>query len=199
MVFIVGYTILFFTGCAYLWQHRDHPIIRMRKIGLALLSVLILHVYLFMVFMAYPLNGLYPCNVEFWAMSLYLPIGLGLFQAQNQQLLLVSRGQDQLMKVEDSFKRFAGERGHGLGTPRYWANRCKLWWNGANKQRKYESFVLIGIVFQVSCLRHKLILALTVEQFVGSFIIYNISQKFSRYGTVGHPTDPASCRRGWEW
>ena len=150
IVFIATYTILFFAGCAYLWHHRNHPIVKMRKIGVALLSILILHVYLFLCFMAYPLNGFYPCSVEFWTMSLYLPIGMGLFQAQNQQLLLISRGQDQLRSLEESYKPLPGQRAYRIGTPRYWTIRFKLWWNGASKQRKYESFVLVGMIFQVS-------------------------------------------------
>ncbi|KAL9124027.1 MAG: hypothetical protein Q9217_006600 [Psora testacea] len=150
IVFIIIYTIFFFTACTYLWLHRMHPVIKMRKINLALMSVLILHVYLFMIFMVYPLNGEFPCGVEFWIMSLYLPIGIGLFQAQNQQLLIVSREQNQLLHVDHIYKPLAGVRSHGIGTPNYWIFRFKLWWNRTSKQGKYEGFVLVGIVIQVA-------------------------------------------------
>ena len=35
----------------------------MRKMNVAIASVVILHVYLFMVFIVYCLNGSYPCGV----------------------------------------------------------------------------------------------------------------------------------------
>ena len=71
IVVAVIYSVLFYAACVYVWMHRDHPVIKMRKINLALLSILILHVYLFMVFMVYPINGAFPCGVEFWSMSMY--------------------------------------------------------------------------------------------------------------------------------
>ncbi len=89
IVVIVLYSIFFYAACAFLWLQRNNPAIRMRKIGLALLSVLVLHVYLVLVFLVYPLNASFPCGLEFWVMSIYLPLGVGLFQAQNQQLLIV--------------------------------------------------------------------------------------------------------------
>lgn len=89
IVVIVLYSIFFYAACTFLWLQRNNPAIRMRKIGLALLSVLVLHVYLVIIFVVYPLNGTFPCSLEFWVMSIYLPLGVGLFQAQNQQLLIV--------------------------------------------------------------------------------------------------------------
>jgi len=73
IVVAVIYSLGFYGLCAYIWLLRNHPAIKMRKIPLALLSVLILHVYLFMVFMVYPMNGAFPCSVEFWIMSMYVP------------------------------------------------------------------------------------------------------------------------------
>ena len=150
LAFAIVYTIIFLAGCVYVWLHRHNPVIRMRKINLALISILTLHVYLIIVLIVYPLNGKFPCGVEFWVMSIYLPIGIGLFQAQNQQLLIVSREQNQLIHVAEAYKPMVSEKGHGVGTPRYWAYRFKLWWNSTSRQGKYESFVFAGIVIQVS-------------------------------------------------
>lgn len=38
-----------------------------------------------------------------------------------------------------------------------------------------------------------------MTQFTVSFVVYNISRKFNRYGIVSHHTTPGLCRRGWEW
>ena len=150
IAFIVTYTICLYTACAYLWFFRHHPVIKMRKIGLAIVSILILHVYLFMVFMVYPLNGAFPCSVEFWLMSIYLPLGIGLFQVQNQQLLIVSREQDQLLRNEHFYKPLYPRAGFKLCGPKYWIWRLKLWWQGIATQSKYEWFVVVGMTVQVS-------------------------------------------------
>ena len=144
----VIYSALFYVTCFYVWYHRYHAVLRMRKMSLAILSILILHVYLFMIFMAYWLNGSYPCSVEYWCMSIYLPIGIGLFQAQNQQLLIVSKEQSQLLQRQDYYKPLFPKNG-GIGGPRYWMFRLKAWWDSTSKQGKYEGFVVLGICAQV--------------------------------------------------
>ncbi|KAL8822208.1 MAG: hypothetical protein Q9191_007048, partial [Dirinaria sp. TL-2023a] len=138
------YSIIFYSMCGIVWYYRKHPIIKMRNIGLAIASLLILHVYLFLIFIAYPLNGHYPCDVEFWIMSIYLPIGIGLFQAQNQQLLLVSREQSKLLVTDESFKPL-GPPSKG---PKKWLFHVQQWWNSFSEQGKYEGFVAVGIVAQ---------------------------------------------------
>lgn len=157
IVIAVLYSIVFYAACAFLWIHRNNAVVKMRKINLALISILILHVYLFMVFMVYPLNGGFPCSVEFWIMSIYLPIGIGLFQAQNQQLLIVSREQSVLLHTEDHYKPLYSGQGKGIGGPRYWLWRFKLWWQGTSKQGKYEGFVFAGALVQVSRGRKKFV------------------------------------------
>ena len=148
IVFAIVYTIAFLTGCGYVWAHRLTPAVRMRNIPLALSSIMLLHVYITAVFIVYPINGAFPCQAEFWIMSIYLPIGIGLFQAQNQQLLIVSREQNQLIHYEDCYKQIHGNG--SLGSPSYWAYRLKLWWKKNTKQGKYEVYVFTGIIIQVS-------------------------------------------------
>ena len=67
---------------------------------------------------------------------LYLPIGIGLFQVQNQQLLIVSEGQNQLVHLDEPYRSLAGERARGIGTFSYWMFRFKLWWTSTSKQGK---------------------------------------------------------------
>ncbi|KAL8745954.1 MAG: hypothetical protein Q9184_007810 [Pyrenodesmia sp. 2 TL-2023] len=183
IAFVVVYSVFLFAACVYLWYQRHHPVVRMRKVGLMLLSVLVIHGFCFLVFTIYTMNGAWPCTVEFWSMNLYLPIGIGLWQAQNQQLLIVSRQQSHLIHFNHTYRPLLPPRGHSMGTPRYWFWRLKIWYRNISSQGKYEGFVLIGIMIQ----------------FTVSFVIYNISRKFNRYGIVSHHTSPALCRRGWEW
>lgn len=149
IVFILLYSVFFYAACIFLWLQRNNPAIRMRKMPLALLSILVLHVYLVLVFVVYPLNGTFPCGVEFWIMSIYLPIGIGLFQAQNQQLLIVSQEQNLLKGTDELYRPLYPNFGGGLRGPKYWIWRLKLWWRSVSSQNKYEGFVLIGMVVQV--------------------------------------------------
>ena len=122
----VVYSIIFYSSCIFLWLYRHHPVVRMRNVPLLLLSLLVLHVFLFMAFVVYTLNGAFPCQVEYWCMNLYLPIGIGLFQAQNQQLLIVSQGQAELIASNELYRPILPKRGRGVGGPKYWAFRLKI-------------------------------------------------------------------------
>ncbi len=140
------YSLVFLAACGYLWTLRKHTVLKMRKVNLTILSLLVLHVYLFMIFMVYPLNGAFPCSVEYWTMCIYLPIGVGLFQAHNQQLLLVSHDQVQLLNTGEMYKPI-GTSHRGLKGFLY---RFKIWWDESSAQGKYERYVAIGIAFQVN-------------------------------------------------
>ena len=63
IIFAAIYSIFFYAACFYVWLNRSHPILRMRKMNLALLSLLVLHVYVVMIFVVYMTNGSYPCGV----------------------------------------------------------------------------------------------------------------------------------------
>ena len=148
---VVGtlYTLMLWAACYYVWVNREHPMLRMRNVPLMLLAINCLHVYLYLLFVIYAMNGAFSCQWEFWWMSIYLPIGIGLFQAQNQQLLLVSRKQAELIVKEESFKPLPARPSGSLGGPRYYMYRLKVWWRDVNRQRRYEAYILIGMVFQV--------------------------------------------------
>jgi len=149
---VVGviYSIVFYAACIFLWLYRRHPVVKMRNVPLLLLSLLILHVFAFMAMVVYTLNGAFPCQVEFWCMNLYLPIGIGLFQAQNQQLLIVSRQQAQLTVNTEHYRPLLPKSGRGIGGPRYWLWRLKLWWRSNSEEGKYQGYILVAIIVQVS-------------------------------------------------
>ena len=144
VAFGVAYSLLFYAMCAIMWYYRKDPIIKMRKPALAIASLLVLHVYIFMLLIAYALNGHIPCYVEFWFMSFYFPMGIGLFQAQNQRLLVVSQVQKKLMVGDDIFVTL-GPR----GGPKKWKHKLVRWWRESIKQNSYEGYVAVGMIIQV--------------------------------------------------
>lgn len=78
--FAIFYTALVFAGLIALFVHRQHHAIRIRSFKTICITVLTLHIYLVLILMAYPLNGLYKCWMEFWIMNILLPLGIALFQ-----------------------------------------------------------------------------------------------------------------------
>lgn len=148
---IVGtvYTLALWTACLFVWLNRQHPMLAMRNIPLMLLAINCAHVYLYVLFLAYAMNGAVSCQWEFWWMSIYLPIGIGLFQAQNQQLLHVSRQQAELVVRDDMYKLLPALPGSSIGGPKYYMYRLKIWWRDVNRQRKYEAYILVGMIIQV--------------------------------------------------
>lgn len=149
---VVGtlYTLAFWAACLFVWVNREHSMLRMRNVPLMLISLNCLHVYLYMLFVIYAMNGAFTCQWEFWWMSIYLPIGIGLFQAQNQQLLVVSRQQAKLIVRDDLYKPLPARPKGSIGGPKYYLYRLKIWWRDTNQQRKYEAYVLVGMAVQVS-------------------------------------------------
>ena len=146
----VAYSVIFSIACLFLWVFRGHPVVKMRNVPLVLASLILLHIFTFMVMVVYTLNGSFPCQVEFWIMNIYLPIGIGLFQAQNQQLLIVSRRQANLIATDGLYKPFLPKTGRGIGGPRYWRFRLKIWWRSINEESKYQGFIVIGVFIQVN-------------------------------------------------
>ena len=149
IVVAVSYSLCFYSSCIFLWVFRRHPVVKMRNICLMLLSVLVLHVFLIPVFVSYTLNGADPCQVEFWIMSIYLPIGIGLFQAQNLQLLIVSRQQVRMNVTNQCYKSLLPKMGPGLICPKYWLFRLKHWWKGMKDESQYKAYISLGFIVQV--------------------------------------------------
>ena len=96
IVLNVLWTSVVLAGSAVLWHYRHHERIRKRNAGLTVAAVLCLQVYWALNMIMYPLNGAYPCDLNFWVMSIYFPLGTALFQLQNVQLLSVSARQRDL-------------------------------------------------------------------------------------------------------
>lgn len=91
----VVWTLVLLCGSIFLLQNRKLPYLRIRNIPLSIGAVATIHVYLVLTLIAYVLNGNFPCATEFWIMSIYLPLGIALYQAANTQLLHVAMLQKQ--------------------------------------------------------------------------------------------------------
>ena len=146
----LAYTVILYWASIHLWLHRHHHIVKMRNIPLLLCSLHLIHVYAFMAMAVYFLNGGFPCTVEYWSMNLYLPIGIGLWQAQNQKLLVVSRQQTQLSENKQRHRLLPPKSGHGIGGPKYWYWRIKLWWKENSEDGNYQAYIPIAVIVQVS-------------------------------------------------
>ena len=98
VVLNVFWTAVVLAGSAALWQFRRHECISKRNVGLTVAAVLCLQIYWSLNMIMYPLNGAYPCDLNFWIMSIYFPLGVALYQLQNVQLLSVSARQRELRR-----------------------------------------------------------------------------------------------------
>lgn len=82
----VVYTGIVGAGLWYFWSMREHEAIRIRGVFITMAAVASLHVYLVLVLLVYPWNGLFKCGAEFWIMSIFLPFGMALFQGESQHM-----------------------------------------------------------------------------------------------------------------
>ena len=84
VVIAIVYTIILAFELTLLYRRRNAFCIQIRNIKIVFAAVSMLHVYLTLVLLAYPWNGLYPCSAEFWVMSVFLPSGMAFFQGKTQ-------------------------------------------------------------------------------------------------------------------
>ncbi len=78
--FAILYSALLLLSLGLLYCYRQTTALRLRGFASICWTLLFLHVYLVLIFLAYPLNGRYKCGVEFWIMSTFLPFSIALFQ-----------------------------------------------------------------------------------------------------------------------
>lgn len=135
----ISWTVILYLGIAWLVAYRNHPYLKMRNIPLAVAATSFLHVYLVKIVLAYTTNGHFLCSAEFWIMSIYLPFGIALFQANQVQLLSISTQQRKLLEGDRvSIRESPQARG--------------LWsrWRGLTALKQTYVFIGIGMLLQVS-------------------------------------------------
>jgi hypothetical protein len=87
VVIAIAYTFVLAGELYLLSRYRSTFCVRIRSLKVVLSAVLTLHIYLVLVLLVYPWNGLFPCSAEFWIMSVFLPSGMAFFQGNLFHLL----------------------------------------------------------------------------------------------------------------
>ena len=83
IVVAVLYTLVLSVELFFLHRRREAFCLQIRNIKIVFAAVLMLHIYLVLVLLVYPWNGLFPCSAEFWIMSVFLPSGMAFFQGKS--------------------------------------------------------------------------------------------------------------------
>jgi hypothetical protein len=93
------WTLLLIVGLTIFLCHRKVDFIRMRNPLLVSSGLLLIHVYLCLVLLLYPLNASYGCDAGFWVMSVYFPLGITVWHTANIQVLNLSSLQGKLAVI----------------------------------------------------------------------------------------------------
>jgi len=129
----------------FLIRNRHLPYLRMRNIPLAIGAVVTLHVYWILCLIAYVLNGFFPCTTEYWIMSIYLPLGIALFQASNSQLLSIATAQKKYAQGDSLVKSQPIIDPRVRGLRKYW-QRLRAY----NATKNTMAWIGIGMTLQVN-------------------------------------------------
>ena len=196
IVLNVLWTTVVLAGSATLWHFRHHECIRKRNSGFSVAAVLVLQVYWCTNMIMYPLNGAYPCDVNYWVMSIYFPVGIALFQLQNVQLLSISARQRDL-----GSRPFRRSNRLTLEHLIFWKYRSS--WSQLTLLSRIYFAISLCVVTQVS---RDVVRPATCSELINvflklilSFIVFFVSRKFVSFGVTDQPGPRKDCTHGWEW
>lgn len=140
------WTIVLLMGIAFLVSKRNLQFLRIRNVPLAVSAVATLHVYWVLCMIAYALEGFFPCATEYWIMSIYLPLGIALFQACNTQLLHIA-------DVQRKYTHYAGgeekEKPAVVKNVKGWRRHLACLYV-ENRVKRTMAFIAYGMAIQVS-------------------------------------------------
>ena len=139
---VIAWTCLLLPASIFLIRNRRLPFLRMRNIPLAISAVAVLHVYWVLCMIAYVLNGFFPCSTEYWIMSIYLPLGIALFQASNSQLFSIATAQKRYLKGDVAVEARPSQ---ARGWRKYW-QKLKTY----NATKNTMACIGIAMMVQVS-------------------------------------------------
>lgn len=141
---VIIWTSSLLVGSAFLIVNRHEQSIRIRNLLLSLGAVSCLHVYWILCVVAYPMGDKYPCAAEYWIMSIYLPLGIALFQTNSIQLLSVFGIQEKLLLTAQQ-----PYRPHFIDSAKS-PGRYLSRWRQTNLVQRTELGIVAGMVVQVS-------------------------------------------------
>ncbi|KNG49837.1 termination of G-protein coupled receptor signaling pathway [Stemphylium lycopersici] len=188
-IFIV-WNVLTVASLVFLWLNRQHPSLRIRRLPLLFAGIISLHIYGSICCLAYPIGPVVNCSVEFWMMSIMVPVGMALFHASNSQFLHIASRQKQFARMS-SLKDHAPideKTAQDVANSRW--KRITKGLERADKIKRTLIFIGIGMVIQF---------ALVV-------FVFFASKKFHySYGIINYTVKGTGqevrfkCSKGWEW
>jgi hypothetical protein len=121
-------------GMAFLWHKRQLPS---------------LHVYAMLCVIAYPISDYISCTLEFWVMSILVPLGIALFQAANSQFLHMASRQKQFARMSTlkDHKHINEEKAQSRANSRW--SRIRAGVERADNINQTLILIGIGMVVQV--------------------------------------------------
>ncbi|KAF2493095.1 hypothetical protein BU16DRAFT_564387 [Lophium mytilinum] len=175
----IAWTCILCAASTWLYLNRKVSSLKMRNIPLAITSVIFLQVYLIIILLAYTINGNFSCGFMFWIMSTWLPLGIGLFQANIAQLDSVSHMQQRMLDIEQTPSRF-GKRVYPSGVKGLLAR-----WNTLTALRKTYVFIGLGMLVQL----------------IVTSAVYGTSRTLQGHfdPSLTHAQGAGKCRRRLEW
>ncbi|EXJ92790.1 hypothetical protein A1O3_01342 [Capronia epimyces CBS 606.96] len=180
--FILAWTVILYAGVTWLIYNRHLAFIKIRNLPLAIASVTSLHIYLIKIFLAYTTNGHFPCAAEFWIMSVYLPCGIALFQANLMQLKSISEQQKGLLLEEEGGSNQDVDVAHPSFASRWWSR----WTHLPGVKRTY---ILIALGMTVQLIVTGILYATTPT----------LQGDWASYGHISHAKGQALCRKSQQW
>jgi hypothetical protein len=139
-----AWTVILAAGILFLIANRKSQCLRIRNLTLAIGAVCILHVYWVLSMLAYVLNGYFHCATEFWVMSLYLPLGIALYQANSTQLLYIATLQHRFAGSDSAWIRHRVDL-----KSRRW-RKILVKWRSCNMRDRTMVVIGLGMVIQGS-------------------------------------------------
>lgn len=139
----IVWTTLLAAGILFLLVNQNLPFLRIRNLSLGIAAVCTLHVYWVLAMLVYTMNGAWPCQVEYWIMSIYLPFGIALYQANSTVLQKVSILQDKIAKAKDLHVS-----GNSKPNIRGWRKSIAKW-QGLNVTERAMYGIGLGMLAQV--------------------------------------------------
>ncbi|KAF2025897.1 hypothetical protein EK21DRAFT_103602 [Setomelanomma holmii] len=190
MVIFIVWNLVLAAGMTFLWTSRQLPSLRMRRIPLVLAGVFSLHVYAALCIIAYPVGQFFSCTVEFWVMSLWLPIGIALFHAANSQFLHLASRQKQFAHMSSlkDHKSIDEEKAEAIANSRW--RRIFAGVERADNIDRTLVFIGLGMIVE---------LVLTI------FVFFSSKKFHPGYGLFDYTVKGTgmevrkNCSKGWEW
>lgn len=182
------WTAIVASGMVFCWLNRESPVLRHRGLPLSMAAITLLHIYWCMAQVVYPVGRALPTvlayDIQYFAMGIYFPLGIALFQAANSRFLHVAKLQKQY--VHGGITRSKKHSGCD-GAETSWL--CRL----RNTERINKIMAVIGVGMAFQCL-------LTIGMWFACakyHPTYGIDGTQIRGGTF--PEQLIDLGRGWEW